>query len=104
MDFAKNLQAVAAKELDIENLPLEEQREIITLFGDIATRAVASAVLEALPEEKREPFMKVADTDNKEAIAGFLNRELPNHEAITAATIKDEIRRFKEFKKSSTES
>lgn len=86
-----------ATELGIQNLPLEEQQALISQFGEVAIKAASLAVIERLPEEKREQFAQLAAAGDPTAIKIFLDAELPEHDSIARGAVAEEVRRFKEL-------
>lgn len=91
------LTAAIAADLGIKDLPLAEQQQLISQFGEIALKAATMAVLEKLTEDKRNEFATIAETGDPIALKTFLDREVPNHEEITKAAVDSEVKRFKEF-------
>lgn len=93
------LTALIAADLGIKELPVTEQQTLIAQFGEIALKAATLAVVGKLAENKREEFAKLAEAGNPAALKAFLDREVPEHEAIAKAAVADEVKRFKEFQK-----
>jgi hypothetical protein len=93
------LTAAIATDLGIKDLPLAEQQQLISQFGDVALKAATLSVLEKLAEDKREEFAKLSEAGDVIAIKTFLDREVPDHEEIAKTAVAEEIKRFKEFQK-----
>ena len=91
------LTALIASDLGIKDLPADKQQELISQFGEIALKAATLTVLGTLTEEKREEFMKLSEQGDADALKAFLDREVPNHEALAKQAVAEEIKRFKEF-------
>ena len=91
------LTAAIAADLGIKDLPIEEQKTIISKFGEVALKAATLSVIEKLSEEKRSEFANLAQSGDVLAIKTFLDREVPDHEEIAKTAVADEIKRFKEF-------
>lgn len=89
--------AIAA-DLGISELGLEEQKAVIGQFGEVALKAATIAVLDKLPEDKREAFTQLAQAGDAAAVQTFLNAEVPGHEEIVKAAVADEVARFKAFR------
>lgn len=85
-----------ATTLGINELPSEVQEELISSFSEVALKAATVAVLEKLPEGKREEFATLAEAGDASALQAFLNREVPGHEALAGAAVAEEVKRFKE--------
>lgn len=92
------LTALIASDLGITDLPIEEQREIIAQFGEIALKAATLSVLEKLAEDKRESFAQLAEAGDASALKVFLDAEVPGHEEIVKIAVAAEVIRFKDFK------
>jgi hypothetical protein len=93
------LTAAIARDLGIEALSIEEQRTLISQFGEIALKAATMALAEKLDPSRQEEFMKLAEAGDAKALQEFLDREVPGHEALARAAVAEEVRRFKEFQK-----
>lgn len=90
-----DLTAAIARDLGIDALPKEEQEKLIAQFGEVALKAAAVAVASRLAAEKRAQFEETARTGDAAALKAFLDRELPDHEAIAQSAVAEEVRRFK---------
>ncbi len=86
---------IIATDLGIAGLPLEEQQQLITQFGEVALKAASIAVMEKMTEEKRIQFMTMAQTGDSSALKTFLDTEVPGHEDIARAAVADEVAAFK---------
>ncbi|MFZ2500473.1 MAG: DUF5663 domain-containing protein [Minisyncoccia bacterium] len=93
------LTAAIAADLGISAMTKEEQHALIAQFGEIALKAATLAVVGKLSDGKREEFATLAEAGDASAIKAFLDREVPDHEALTKATVAEEVRRFKDFQK-----
>jgi len=83
-----------ATKLGVADLPEAEQEQIIAGFGEVALKAATLAVLEKLPEGKREEFATLAEGGDPAAIQAFLDREVPGHEGLAGAAVAEELKRF----------
>lgn len=90
------LTAQIASDLGIQDLPQNEQQELIAQFGEVALKAATVAVMEKLPQEKRDQFMKLAEAGDPAAVQAFLDAEVPGHNDLAKAAVADEVKRFKE--------
>lgn len=86
-----------AADLGVSDLSPEEQKTIISQFGEVALKAATIAVAEKLSEAKREDFIKLAEAGDANALKVFLDAEVPDHEDVVKATVAEEVRRFKDF-------
>lgn len=91
------LTALIAADLGIKDLPLEEQKTLIAQFGEVAFKAATLAVVEKVPENKRDEFTKLAEAGDAVALRAFLDREVPTHESISKAAVAEEVKKFKAF-------
>lgn len=90
---------VIATDLGISDLPLAEQEQLIGQFGEVALKAATVAVLEKLAEDKRSEFATLTEAGDATAVKQFLDREVPDHEAVAKAAVTSEVQKFKEFQK-----
>lgn len=97
------IREAAARELALEGFSPEAQQDIIASFGAVAIQAATSAILEALPEEKRDAFVDISNKKDETEMRDFLLREVPHYEKIVADAVQEEVRRFKEFLKSTSQ-
>ncbi|MBU6214467.1 hypothetical protein KGM48_01300 [Patescibacteria group bacterium] len=91
------LTALIAKDLGIESLPLDDQKNLIAQFGEVALKAATLAVTEKLSADKQAEFMKLAEVGDAKELKTFLDREVPDHEDIAQAAVAEELKKFKEF-------
>lgn len=91
------LTARIATDLGISDVPLEEQKKLISQFGEVALKAATMSVLGKMDESKREEFAKLAEAGDATALKAFLDREVPGHESLVKAAVAEEVTRFKAF-------
>lgn len=96
------LAAPVANDLGIADLPPEEQQNLIGKFGEVALKAATTAILEKLPEEKRDEFAQLAEAGDAAALKAFLDREAPGHEDVAKAAVAEEVKQFKDFSAADT--
>lgn len=84
-----------ATDLGIAGLPVEEQQQLITQFGEVALKAASIAVMEKMTEDKRVQFMSLAQTGDPDALKTFLDTEVPGHEEIARTAVAEEVKAFK---------
>ncbi|MBU6323060.1 MAG: hypothetical protein KGI41_02465 [Patescibacteria group bacterium] len=94
-----DMQQQIASDLGIAELPPEEQRELIAQFGAVAMQASIYAILEAVPEGKRDEFKKLTEAQDQAGVQAFLEREVPDHETLAKQAVASEIQKFKDFQK-----
>lgn len=86
-----------ANDLGIAGLSPEEQQALIGQFGEVALKAATLAVVGKLAEDKKDEFASLAQAGDPAAVQTFLDREVPDHEALAKAAVEEEVRRFKAF-------
>lgn len=89
------MQQMIAKDLGLEALAPEQQRQIITAFGEVALKAATLAIAEKLPEGKRDQFAALAERGDPAALQKFLDLEVPDHDAIAKDAVAREVVAFK---------
>jgi hypothetical protein len=83
-------------ELGIAALSPDEQEQVVANWSTVALEAATLAVLEKLPEGKREEFATLAEAGEPATLQAFLDREVPGHEAIAGQAVREELTHFKE--------
>ena len=91
------LTATIASDLGISDLPAEEQQALIAQFGEVALKSATLAVIEKLAADKRDEFVKLSEAGDADALKTFLDREVPDHEAVAKAAVAEEVKSFKAF-------
>ena len=91
------LTARIAADLGISDVPADEQKKLISQFGEVALKAAMLSVVGKLDESRREEFTKLAEAGDAATLKSFLDREVPGHEEIVKAAVAEEVTRFKAF-------
>lgn len=91
------LTALIAADLGITELPLDEQKTLISQFGEVALKAATLSVIGKLADGKREEFATLAQAGDATALKAFLDAEVPGHEDIVKAAVAEEVTKFKAF-------
>lgn len=91
------LTALISADLGITELSIEEQKVLISQFGEVALKAATLAVVGKLTDDKREAFAKLAEAGDAAALKEFLDRDVPGHEDIVKAAVAEEVKRFRDF-------
>lgn len=91
--MATNFKNDLIKELGLEDLPSEEQVEIVLKIGRIIQQNIILRVLDEMKEEDKDEFDKFLGEkgDDQEAITEFLRSKIPNLDDI----VNEEIEKFK---------
>ncbi len=92
-----DITALIATDLGITELPASEQEALISQFGEVALKAATLSVVGKLTDDKREAFAKLAEAGDITALKTFLDTEVPGHEELTKAAVREEVERFKTF-------
>lgn len=81
------------KDLGLDSLPEEEQKEAFLKIGEIIFSGVLSRVLDELSDEEASEFEKIISEkpDDEEAVMGFMKAKVPNLDEI----VNEEIAKFK---------
>jgi hypothetical protein len=89
MKISQNL----IKELGIENLPSEQQSEIVMETGRIIYQNIITRVLETLSKDEADEFEKFLgkNMEDQDKIYEFLKTKIPNIDEI----VNEEIIKFK---------
>ncbi len=95
-DMPEDVRTTLMQALGIAELPAEEQERLMAGFAEVALKAATMAVLEKLPQDKREEFARLAEAGEPVALATFLNKEVPGHEALAGQAVAHEAGLFKE--------
>lgn len=96
-DMPEDVRTALMEALGIGGLPPAEQGELMAGFAEVALKAATVAVLEMLPEGKREEFARLAaGPSDPSALQAFLDREVPGHEAAAGQAVAREAKQFKE--------
>ena len=95
-DMPEDVRTTLMGALGIEGLPVEEQERLMADFAEVALKAATVAILEKLPEDKREEFARLAETGDAAALGAFLDREVPGHETLAGQAVAREAKQFKE--------
>jgi hypothetical protein len=87
------LQQNIIKDLGLDGLPEEEQKEAFLKIGEIIFSGVLSRVLDELSDEEAAEFEKIISEtpDDEEKIMGFMREKVPTLDDI----VKEEIAKFK---------
>lgn len=89
------LTKLISTDLGINDLPVDEQQQLISQFGEVALKAATFALMEKLSPEKQAEFMQLAQGGDQAAVQKFLSQEIPEHQDIAKAAVAEEVRAFK---------
>ncbi|HHD92560.1 MAG TPA: hypothetical protein ENL06_03010 [Candidatus Portnoybacteria bacterium] len=85
--------------LDLDDIPLDKKEEIAQKLTNIIQKKVLLRVADLLPDEKKEEFNKIIESDNQEEIDQFFSQNIPNIQEIIneeIETLKRELKKEKE--------
>ncbi len=93
MDKKSQIQEDFMKELGLENLPEDKQKELIVTMTEAVMKRIFAKTMEKLNEEDREKYAKMIDEKvSSEEIDKFLAEKIPDYEKM----IQEVISIFKE--------
>ncbi len=87
----EELKKQISKDLNIDHLPVDDQEKIVTKLGEVMTQKIALEILKNLPENKREEFKKLSESDDIAELDDFVRANIPDSDDIIAAAMKDVI-------------
>lgn len=89
-----------ATDLGIDQLPPEEQKQLLTALGDVALKAATLAIINKLSDEDKEQFATFAEAGDAAKLQAFLDEKVPGHEQLAKGAVQQEIEQFKAALKS----
>lgn len=92
----QELRAILLGELHIEDLPEEEQDEIISKLGDSILKSLTLKILEQLSQENRKEFEMVSASGDDDRIHEFLKTAVPDMHTLMEKEIRKTIQLYKE--------
>jgi hypothetical protein len=95
----KVAQAELVHALGIQNLPDDEQQEIVTGFLDGCMQQATALILSQLPEGSLEKVDALLDAGELEAVQALIAKHVPNAAQIMDEAVKIGIEEFKELVK-----
>ncbi|HAS81006.1 MAG: hypothetical protein UR25_C0003G0171 [Candidatus Nomurabacteria bacterium GW2011_GWE1_32_28] len=92
-EIEKLLSTDLFKELNLEDIEPEIKQTILDDAGYVITRGIWIKIIESLSEEKQNELANILknDSENAEAIANFIKKEIPNYEDLA----KEEVANYK---------
>lgn len=102
MSLKENIKAAQIdliKELGINELPQQQREETLLQMGEIIQQRIVLRIVAELPEDKKEAFANVVNSEDEsgEAIDAFLEENLPNLEELVLDEIGKYKKEMKEF-------
>lgn len=83
------------KMLGIEDLPEQEQKDILLKISEKALLLTIMQTIGAVPEEKNEEFETVADSKDEELIKDFLEKNVPDFDTKFGTNVHEVIEEYK---------
>ena len=87
----EQLQKEILKDLNIDHLPEADQEKILAKLGEVITQKIALEILKNLPEDKREEFKKLSESEDITELDDFVRANIPNSDEVISAAMKDVI-------------
>jgi hypothetical protein len=76
--------------IGIQELPVEEQEELLLDLGDIVFRGTMLRLIERMDDSTQEDFSKLMDTDPQEdEVMAFLKERVPESDQAVEETLAD---------------
>lgn len=100
MAINQQIPSMILEDLEIGDLSKEAQEEIITQLGQNVLQHLTVAILEKVPEEKRQEFESLSATKDEEKIETFLRTEIPNLDDFVKKEVKKSISEYKKIRDS----
>ena len=85
--------------LDLDDIPLDKREEIAQKLTNIIQKRVLLRVADLLPDERKEEFNKIIESDDQEEIDQFFSQNISNIQEIIneeIETLKRELKKEKE--------
>ncbi len=92
----QELRAILLGELHIEDLPEEEQDDIISKLGDNILKSLTLKILEQLSQENRKKFEIVSASGDDNRIHEFLKATVPDMHTLMETEIRKIIQLYRE--------
>lgn len=87
-------------QLGLSDLPADMQEKVISQFGENVLKRVTVAVLEKLPEEKRDEFARLTEAEDATKMQAFLKENIPDLDAVVGEEARKELEEFNGFRDS----
>ncbi len=100
MAINQQIPSMILEDLGIGDLSKEAQEEIITQLGQNVLQHLTVAILEKVPEGKRQEFESLSATKDEEKIEAFLRTEIPNLDDFVKKEVKKSIGEYKKIRDS----
>ena len=84
------LQKTIIEELGMQNIPQEQQEELLAKMGDVLFKRILLETLEVLDEEDQKKFGEMIDTKKSaEAVEEFLKSKIENYDEFVKKVAED---------------
>ena len=93
-DFIK----LISKDLDIDDLPLDAQKDIVARLGETALKNTIVVVIDKLPEDVMAEFEKLSESSDLDKTRYFLKKHIPDFDNLANSEIKKVVDNFKRVK------
>lgn len=97
MPNIEQIRELVAKELDIADLPAEEQDKIISRVGELVVKAVSIAIFSRLPVSIKPEFDKLQEAGDEEGLNKLVASHIPDLDKVVGEAIKTTIDDYKKI-------
>jgi hypothetical protein len=87
------------KELDINDIPKEEQENIIVGLGENVLKRLVIKIFDEVPKENHEELKTILNSGDMDTAYKFLNEKISNFDDLVSKNIKDTVAEFKKLSK-----
>jgi hypothetical protein len=91
------LRKMIAADLKLDDLPVQNQEEIIASLVDGVVQKLTITVLQQIPENKVPELTKLTEARNEQAVFAFMQANVPHFEKLIQDTVASEVQNFKDF-------
>ncbi len=100
MTIQQQVPQMILEDLGITSLPPAAQEEIVARLGQNVLQHLTLAILEKVPEGKRDEFEKLSANKDEEGVEAFLRNEIPNLDEFVKKEVKKSISEYKKIRDS----
>jgi hypothetical protein len=91
------IQSIIMKELGLEGIPDEQQKELISKMGEVILKKIFLETMDRLGDEDQEAFQKLLETEpTEEQVREFLLEKIPDYDQMTEKIAKDFMQEMKD--------
>jgi len=91
------IRELVIRELDIADLPAEEQDKIISRVGELIVKAVSIAIFSRLPVSVKPEYDRMEAEGDREGIEKLVASQIPDLDIVVDNAMKDTIEDYKKI-------